>query len=272
VSTARPSLFEVQGDLFVPTEFSRGPWDPQHLHGGAPAALMTGALEALAGPDRSVSRIAVELMRPVPMEPLALSTSVIRGGRKVSIFEATLSVASSNVTVASARGTAIARSPSEPIDRTAPLLGPDEAVDHPSDPSEFGLAFHTDANEIRWESGQWHDPMGARERPVITWIRLRLPVLFDPSDGSTVEPSALQRATAAADFGNGVSAVLSWEDYVFINSDVSVYLWRPPQGEWIGLVASTFVGASGSGVAESEMFDRTGRFGRAVQTVLVEAR
>jgi hypothetical protein len=32
-------------ERFIPTEHARGPWDPQALHGGAPAALMTTAFE-----------------------------------------------------------------------------------------------------------------------------------------------------------------------------------------------------------------------------------
>jgi len=268
------SLFEIRGDHFVPTEYSRGPWDPNHLHGGPSAALMTGALERIVGPEQAVSRVVVELMRPVPMEPLAVTASEVRRGRKVSIVEASLSVVATNVTVATARATAVARQPTEPVDRTPALAGPATAAPqwYPDPGESEVMAFHTQANEIRWESGQWRDLAGARRQPVVVWFRLQVPMLARPIDGSTVEPSPLQRAVAAADFGNGVSAVLSWEDHIFINSDVSVYLWRPPVGDWIGLRASTFVGPSGAAVAESELFDQTGRFGRAVQTLLVEHR
>jgi len=42
------ALFEVEGDGFLPTELSQGPWDPDALHGGAPAALMARAEQIAA--------------------------------------------------------------------------------------------------------------------------------------------------------------------------------------------------------------------------------
>jgi len=39
-------LYTADGDRFVPSEHTRGPWDPRHQHGGAPAALLARAVEA----------------------------------------------------------------------------------------------------------------------------------------------------------------------------------------------------------------------------------
>jgi hypothetical protein len=106
----------------------------------------------------------------------------------------------------------------------------------------------------------------------MVWIRVQVPVIAATATREAQEPTPLQRAVAAADFGNGISAVMSWDDYVFINPDVAVYMWRPPKGDWIGLIATTSIGSQGTGVAESQLFDQTGRFGRGVQTLLVEGR
>ena len=43
-----------------------------------------------------------------------------------------------------------------------------------------------------------------------------------------------QRAVAAADFGNGISRVLDWNEWLFINTDLTVHLHREPEGEWVG--------------------------------------
>ena len=51
------------------------------------------------------------------------------------------------------------------------------------------------------------------------------------------------RAVATADFGNGVSAELPFDDYLFINADLTIHLWRAPRGEWIGLDAQTLLQA-----------------------------
>jgi len=86
------------------------------------------------------------------------------------------------------------------------------------------------------------------------------------------EPSPLQRALAAADFGNGISAALDWSGWAFINPDLTLYLEREPIGSWVGLDATTRVGPDGIAVAESVLHDERGRVGRAVQALLLEPR
>ena len=39
------AFFELDGDQFRPTVLTRGPWRPEHQHGGPPAALMARAIE-----------------------------------------------------------------------------------------------------------------------------------------------------------------------------------------------------------------------------------
>jgi hypothetical protein len=64
-------------ESFVPTEQARGPWDPNALHGGAPAALMTAAFERMQpGAELRIARLGFELLRPIPFAPLSLSTRV----------------------------------------------------------------------------------------------------------------------------------------------------------------------------------------------------
>jgi hypothetical protein len=75
---------------------------------------------------------------------------------------------------------------------------------------------------------------------------------------------------AAADFGNGVSSELDFQTHLFINPDLTVYVHRPPVGEWVCLDARTRFGAPGIGMAESALWDIEGRIGRAAQSLLVE--
>jgi hypothetical protein len=85
------------------------------------------------------------------------------------------------------------------------------------------------------------------------------------------ETRPVSRAAAAADFGNGVSWVLSRNaGYVFINPDLTVYLHRRPAGEWVCLEAITYAQPHGVGMAESRLWDDRGPIGRAVQSLLLE--
>ncbi len=78
------SIFLLDGERFLPTEHARGPWDPQALHGGAPAALLTAAFERMEpGSELTIARLGFEFLRPIPFGPLTLSTRIVRAGRRV---------------------------------------------------------------------------------------------------------------------------------------------------------------------------------------------
>ena len=72
--------------------------------------------------------------------------------------------------------------------------------------------------------------------------------------------------------GNGISAVLDFEKSIFLNCDLTINLFRRPEGEWICLDAQSFIGANGCGLAESALYDERGRIGRATQSLAVRAR
>src|SRR5439155_26976351 len=102
--------------------------------------------------------------------------------------------------------------------------------------------------------------------PVTGWMRLRTPIVA----GET--PTPLMRVAAAADFGNGVSRVLDFERYLFINPDLTIYLHRLLVGEWVCLDAITWPSVAGVGVAESALYDERGRIGRSLQALLIDRR
>ena len=272
------ALFEVDesagptgGVTVEATELSRGPWDPRHCHGGPVAALLARAVErADAGGDVAwqLARLTVEITRPVPVRtPLTLTTRVERAGRKVSLVGVLL--LAGDVEVGRARGLRIrseAFAVPDDVIRTVEPMAAD--VEHsrrerPSFGSSDGVdtSFATHACEHRFAAGRFEDP-----GPVDVWIRITVPVVAGE------EPSGAQRAAAAADFGNGVSAVLPWDRYLFINPDLTVHLARPPVGEWIGLRAVTHLGDAGAGMAESALHDAGGPVGRAVQSLFLDRR
>jgi hypothetical protein len=210
-----------------------------------------------------VVRVTADLVRPVPVRPLTVEVRTVRPGRRVSVVEAVLSADDEvclRMTALRLRDADIAVPadvPSPPDERPSP--GPDES---PATPIEWPFeAFHSVGCEVRFASGRWLEP-----GPAFAWIRLRHPVLAGQ------EPSPAQRIVAAADFGNGVSSVLPFDTWLFVNPDLTVHIHVPPQGEWIGLDATTHLSAHGSGTAVSGLYDVRGRVGWAVQSLLVEPR
>jgi hypothetical protein len=252
------AVFLPDGDTFIPTEHAAGPWDPGALHGGAPAALMARAIEA-AGAEEAMftSRVTFEFMRAVPMSPLRLFTEVIRPGRKVQLVEARLQADGRDV--ARATGLRIRELnldvPPQP-QRQAPRP-PESGTPVP----DFSWRGFGRAVDPRLVSGSVTDP-----GPATVWFRLQYPIL--PGE----EPSPLMRAVAAADFGNGISRVVDWNDYLFINPDLTVYLHRRPRGEWIALEATTTAGPNGVGLTLGHLYDRDGHVGSSSQSLLLERR
>lgn len=253
------ALFEpADGGHWQPTELSRGPWAPEALHGGPVAALLAGAAEPLLNGLQPV-RLTVELLRPVPMAPLTVSAAVDRPGRKVQLVAA--EVADGDIPVARASVLGIRQAPVEvPEQPDADLPPPPEAASADA-PEAYYRAFHADGVEHRFVAGAFAEP-----GPATDWIRLRVPVVPDE------EPSPLQRVAAAADFGNGVSRIISFTELLFINPDLTVYLHRLPAGEWVCIDAASRLEPNGIGYAESVLHDRHGRIGRSCQSLLVDRR
>lgn len=260
------ALFLPDGDAFVPTELSRGPWDPGAQHGGAPAALLTRAVEGVDAPAPvQIVRTTFELLRPVPLAPLRVDVKVVRPGRRVQLVGASLSTVDDvevmTATALRIRDTELALPDDLAADDPAPR-GPADGVPltFPGEASDL-VAFHTHANEIRFVDGGFDRP-----GPATGWIRLRVPIVPD----EPISPTA--RLAAAADFGNGFSWVLPRLEWMFVNPDLTVHAHRPPVGEWIGLASRTLPGPHGAAVAESVLYDATGRLGRGVQSLYLDRR
>jgi hypothetical protein len=252
-------------ERLLATDLARGPWDPGAQHGGAPAALLVRALERLpGGEDLIVARVTYELLRPVPLGVLEVSAEVVRPGRRVQLLEASLRTAD-GVEVMRARALRVKRSDATSIagagaHQSVAAGGPEAGQSVPFFSSTDRM-FATHAMEIRFVAGTFLDP-----GPATAWFRLRYPLVAGE------DPTPLQRLAAAADFGNGISAILPWDRYVFINPDLTVYLERAPVGEWFLLEAQTRIAADGIGISESLLSDAAGPVGRAIQALLVNER
>ena len=67
-----------------------------------------------------------------------------------------------------------------------------------------------------------------------------------------------------------LAAGLDWRRYVFINPDLTLYVHRLPEGEWIGLEAHTIAEPHGLGIADDRLHDERGYIGRAVQSLFID--
>lgn len=256
-------MFTEENGQIVATEFARGPWDADAQHGGAPAALLARAFEQLTHDDDGLvlARLTFELMRPVPLGALNVEASVVRPGKRVQLLEGSISTAA-GLEVVRARALRVlaadAGAPTTPAMPSPP--GPDHGQAGDNRPP-YRPMFAPDSIEIRFVAGQF-----TQRGPATAWFRLHVPLVL----GEKTTP--LQRLCAAADFPNGISSPLDWDQWIFINPDLTIQLDRAPVGEWFALDAHTIVTAGGVGTAEAVLFDERGRVGRATQSLLVARR
>jgi Thioesterase-like superfamily len=258
------AFYERDGERLLATELTRGPWDPGSQHAGPPSALIGREIEALedAG-EFQVGRVTFEILRPVPIGPVAVEARIVRPGRRVQLIEASLSGEDGEPLVRANAWrirTASLELPEELTDLGEPPPGPDRGTEPEFFRTGQDTGYHT-AMEWKALNGGFLEP-----GPAKFWMRQLVPLVAGE------EPSPLQRTLVIADVGNGISAVLDPREYLFINVDLTVHLERMPEGEWICVDAVSRPRPNGIGSAETELSDRRGRIGRGVQTLLFAER
>jgi Thioesterase-like superfamily len=118
------------------------------------------------------------------------------------------------------------------------------------------------ATEWRTVSGGYASTSGRAD----VWTRVRIPLIAGrPLDG-------LARFAVVADSANGLSAPLSFREWLFIPPGVTMHLHRYPAGEWVRLTANSDPGRDGIGLTDGTLSDATGRCGTVTQPLLVAPR
>jgi hypothetical protein len=257
------ALYDRDGaGRFLPTELTRGPWNPDHQHAGPPAAILARAIEEtstiVAG---QTSRLSFDILAPVPLAPLEVTSRTLRGGRRIEQIEATME-SEGKVRMRATAWRMRANETPEVATPEPPPPPPSEAMSSGFNawPGDTEIAYR-DALEWRWIHGSFAEP-----GPACVWSRVKYPLVA----GEEITP--LARLLVMADAASGISAVLPWNEYLFVNLDLGIHLERPPRGEWMAMDAETRIGALGAGQCTSVLSDGLGRVGTSTQTLLVERR
>ena len=248
------------GEWFQPTDHCRGPWDPTACHAGPPSGLMARAVEALL-PDQRLTRMTIDLVRPIPHAPLRVVAETTRTGRTVSTTIVAIVDREGNERIAG-RGLHIAARDGLELPSVAwepPRLDESEPGDFPlrGERRHSLPAFNGPGVEIRYPPGDTGDP-----GPTTVWMRT-VPLLPDE------EPSPFQRICPLADCGNAISRNAEPDTATYVNTDLTVVLHRDPVGEWLGSSAVSRWEPTGIGMSDALLFDEHGAVGRALQTLVI---
>src|SRR5699024_9622196 len=168
------SLFVRDGHLYVPTGLTRGPWDENAQHGGAPAALLAHVAENTVGDaEFFLARLTFELTRPIPIAPLEIRAETGQG-RNVRRVDMAMEhdgkpVGRAIALLLRSRDMAVPRSADDQL-----TPGPQDATGRfgKSGLTSDAVSFSKSAMDVRVARGDSGEP-----GPGAAWFRLCCPVV-----------------------------------------------------------------------------------------------
>ncbi len=264
-SIERPDepMFERAGEVLIPHRRASGPWFPGVQHGGAVAGLFARAVEAVpSAVTMHITRLTVDLTRKVPLEPTTVTTRIVRDGRRVQSVEAAMVIGGIEVS----RASAIRIRTADGVVGADAVLPPwpgDEAPGDPEDAAVTALDEDAFAYLACFEMRRKADFEPGRGT---VWLRLRNPLVGGES------PSPIVRASMVADLTMSAGSVVGFHRYLSANPDLTVTSFRPPAGEWLALDSTVRLVGDGIGESTGAMYDRAGRFGSTLKTMLIDPR
>lgn len=257
------ALFLPDGDGWMPTEASLGPWGADLLHGGAVSALAIMLMEDEADDDYEAVRYSADFVRALPLRKLDAGVRVVRKGNRLELLECEITSGDKLVARCS-----LVRVRPQPVDLPEGAPAPHDQPP-PDTPEEMFDAPRFDPNRTFFVGAgiEMRVPDPSQFGAGVAWYRLMIPA----TPGR--EPSPTACAAAAADFGNGVSGFRTNQfiPVSFPNADLVVHLSRQPRGKWVRLEAISEWRPDGIGLARGRLGDRDGVFGVSEQSLVLSA-
>ena len=254
---AEPFFSRDDAGRFLPNDICRGPWDPQSLHGRVISGLLAHEIETRWGsPEFLISRLTVDMYKVARFAPAEVTSRAAREGNRIKVIDADFT----------SGGESIARASAVLLRKTDAAEGKVWTPEDWHAPRPAGLpAPPQPENRVpMWETRVIDNGFGSTERKR-AWLRETRTLI----DGVPLTPFI--RAAFAADFTNPFANSGS-EGLKYVNADLTLYLHRLPEGEWLGFEVAAHHASEGIAVGECTMYDETGAFGRSTVVGLSNRR
>lgn len=249
-------FFTRQGELFQPTPASRGPWNPNSLHGRVIAGLLAFVLEERHGdPDFVPARLTVDMYRLPDFSPVEVTTKVVREGGRIRVVDAEW--ISNGVSQARATCQFLRRTANPPGNVWSPPAwdAPDpDSMPAPEDP-RMGMNGMWTMRQVG-DGIRGHGPRKARMKERRELV-----------EGAAHTP--FTRVAVACDFASPF-ANASDNGLGYINTDVTLYLHRDLVGEWVGFESMNHHATDGVAIGECFLHDVDGPIGSAAVAALAQ--
>jgi len=264
-------FFHKEGDIYAPQATAGSPWSETMQHGGPVNAIITMSIEAAAQQvDMQVARLTMDILKPVPMQPMMLKTHFVRKGGKMAVVDTFMTVAGSDEPVASGRAVLLKATQGKNIlaDTSGPQPEPRDSFPvEPWIPVEIAAQLPPGLHHLI----QFH-PSDNSERPVC-WINGPAAMLQDramtpleqcatTADMTTVLATRMSATQAGA---------LSFDVMDIMNTNTSIHFARPPVGEWFAYTDHYMQVSAGYGLAGCVIYDEQGCVGQVTQNLIVNS-
>jgi hypothetical protein len=209
----------------------------------------------------AVRRLTFDLWRPAGLRSFRTEVEMQRDGRKAKTVQVRLLDGEIEIGRCTALLTADGgESPADPFAEASQVdVSPETGTPPPAFAQNWSRYFQNVS--VRLIEGALEQP-----GPAAAWMRLDVPMV----EGQSNTP--LLQAVQAADFSSGVSQIVDMREWSFINPEISLYFFRPPEGDWILIRSRTRVGAHGAGLTTATLSDRSGPFAEVMQAMTFEKR
>jgi len=258
-----PTAFfrQISKSEFEPSVATTGPWSPDLQHGGPPSSLLTHVLRMYPSTGNfRIIRVTIEILSGVPVKPCEIKVEVVRGGKKIELLRAEYTSEGKTFLIANAWRIHSEVGVTEAISDLYEIPVLPEPQVHELFPI-FGRFPYVEALEWRFAKGGF-DSLG----PATVWTRSRIPLIENQ------EMDGLEALVLMIDSANGISAELDFHKWTYVPVDLTVGIYRQPEGPWVGMDARTVIGNDGNGQTSAVVFDSKGKVGQSLHTLFIRPR
>lgn len=242
---------------FRPTRYVEGAWNPAEQHIAPAFGVLAHAIEqdrdARGSGHLQLCRVSYDILGVLPLETVEVEVEVDRPGKTIELVTARMSHGGRTAVVARAWLSAA-------YDTTHLAGTPFPRIPPPEETPDWGLGTYWPGRFVRSLELR---RLQAEPGRATGWARTELALI----EGEAVSDTA--RFLGLIDVANGSTPRVPKQLAAFPNLDLTVHLFRPPHGEWLGLDTSVTFGASGLGLTHAILHDESGAFGALMQTLTV---
>lgn len=250
---------QAEDGAFVGNDPARGPWSKDHCHAGPVTGLIARAAETEVGSDKMLTRLTVDLLRPLPLAGVRVAAETTRHTKTLATTRVTVHDLNDTLSATATTMHMVRKDLGEVPNVSSQVPDFKNAVRAPFPIRTMrhdlpGFAHFVDVTY----------PAGGNQGAGPKTIWMRAPRLLE----NEVQ-SPIQSLCPLADCGNGISWNVPATEMGFMNTDLTLNIHREPVSDWLASESISHWQSSGIGMSQSVLYDTEGPVGTALQTLVL---